>query len=138
MSDVESQLPELKKLRDAQDATARRLENGSYLIEIPAFELPEGWVVPNQPDRKATIRFLAPPGFPTSQPDCFWVHPSGLRTTGGGTPQNTNDTNPIPGVSDLPLPHGTWFSWHVQRWNPNSDSLATYFMVIKNRLFPAR
>jgi len=137
MTPFEKQLEDLKSLHDADQATVEGLANGGKLIRVPNFLLPEGWLVPNSPERRVTIVFFAPPGYPGSQPDCFWVDPVGIRLANGGTPQNTNDSNPIPGYNKPP-PHGTWFSWHVQGWNPNTDSLVTYFKVIRNRLFPAR
>jgi len=137
MSSFQEQFDYLKMLHDAEQATTEALANGAQLVRIPNFQLPEGWQVPNSPEHIVTIVFFAPPGYPASQPDCFWLEPVGVRLTGGGTPQNTNDSNPIPGYPKQP-PHGTWFSWHVQQWNPNTDSLITYFKVIKNRLFPAR
>jgi len=137
MSSFQQQLDELKSLWDAKTATADPISNGGQVIRIPGFQLPDGWQVPNSPNRHVTVVFLAPPGYPAAQPDCFWVEPVGIRLNGGGTPQNSNDSNPIPGLT-TPPPHGTWFSWHVQQWNPNTDSLVTYFKVIKTRLFPAR
>ena len=137
MRTFQQQLDDLKTLEDARDATAESIPNGGQVIRIPNFQLPDGWQVPNSPDRLVAILFMAPPGYPAAQPDCFWLEPSGVRLTGGRTPQNTNDSNPIPGYT-RPLPHGTWFSWHVQGWNPNVNSLVTYFKVIRNRLFPAR
>jgi hypothetical protein len=110
-------------------AGADPIANGGNLITIPKFKLPPGWSA-----KEVTLLFVAPAGYPAAQPDCFWVEPTGLRLENGVTPQNTNDSNPIPGVG----PRGTWFSWHVQQWNANHDSLVTYFSVIKQRLRPAR
>lgn len=127
MTPVEEQL--LRLQADHPTATLTRLPSGAHLVTISNYELPRGW------DRdRATILFVAPPAFPAAQPDCFWVEPVGLRLSGGQTPQNTNDSNPIPEVGN----RGTWFSWHVQRWNPNYDSLVTYMNVIEQRLKPAR
>jgi len=101
--------------------------DGSYLITVPDVILPEGWT-----PRKTTVRFVAPVGFPASKPDCFWADLN-LKLDGGRNPQNTGQT---------PLPYGPnpllWFSWHVQRWSPNSDSLTTYFRVIENRFHELR
>jgi hypothetical protein len=105
------------------------IPDGSRLVTVPDYILPAGWS-----EKKVTILFVAPPGYPTAQPDCFWVEPKGLRLEGGGTPQASNDSNPIPNIG----PRGTWFSWHVQQWNPNYDSIVTYFHVIEQRLNPAR
>jgi hypothetical protein len=113
-------------------ASLKALTNGGRLISIENFKIDPGW---NQ--KEITLHFVAPPGYPAAQPDCFWVEPTGLRLTGGGTPQNTNDSNPIPGDTQ-PGRQTTWFSWHLQSWNPNQDTLLTFFEVIKKRLSPAR
>jgi hypothetical protein len=108
------------------------LPNGAYLIRVPDVDIGLGWT-----RRSVNILFVAPPGYPAAQPDCFWVEPDGLRLEGGGTPQNSNDSNPIPGD----IANGrktTWFSWHLQTWDPNRDSLLTYFNVIMKRMKPAR
>jgi len=123
--------------QQTQDLTARYpgtsvtlLPTGGHLVEIANFKMPAGW------NREiATILFLAPPGYPAAQPDCFWVEPGQVRLQNGATPQNTNDTNLIPGVVGQ---RGTWFSWHVQSWDPNRDTLLRYVNVIMQRLKPAR
>lgn len=121
---------QFKKLQaEFPSATLTAVPSGGHLIEIPDYALPAGW---NR--ASSTVIFLAPPGYPAAQPDCFWVEPGALRLHDGGTPQATNDTNPVPGVGQ----RGTWFSWHLQTWNPNTDSLLTYVNVITQRLFPAR
>ncbi len=116
-------------LRDLQavckTATATRLGSGAHLITIPDFKMPPGWN-----HEVVAILFVAPPAYPAAQPDCFWVEPGGVRLKNGSTPNGTNDSNPIPEVG----PRGTWFSWHVQHWNPNRDSLLSYFKVIGQRL----
>lgn len=107
-----------------------QLPSGAQMIEISNYQMPEGW------DTKvAKIIFLAPAGYPAAQPDCFWVEPGDLRFNGGQTPQSTNNANPIPEVG---LRNSTWFSWHVQTWNPNKDTLMTFFKVIEQRLSPPR
>ena len=108
------------------------LPNGGSLIRVTQVALGPGW------NRPATdVLFVAPPGYPGAAPDCFWVQPSGLRLSNGGTPQNSNDSNPIPGDNE-PGRQTTWFSWHVQGWNPSMNSLWTYYLVILDRLRPAR
>ena len=32
----------------------------------------------------------------------------------------------------------TWFSWHLQLWDPNRSQLVTFFRAILQRLNPAR
>jgi hypothetical protein len=132
---IELQLTALAAQREWDKApapSARRLPNGGYLITVPEVDIGPGWT-----ERKVTVLFVAPPGYPAARPDCFWVEPIGLRLAGGATPQNTNDSNPIPG-DDVPARRTTWFSWHLQSWNPNTDSLLTFFNVIMTRLKPAR
>lgn len=129
MTPLEQQLDALRSVSACQGASATRLPSGAHLIEIPNVKLPNGWS-----HREGTILFVVPPGYPAARPDCFWVEPVGLRLANGGTPQGTNDSNPIPEVGQ----RGTWFSWHLQQWNPNHSSLVTYFNVIMQRLDPPR
>jgi hypothetical protein len=120
---IEGQLKDLRG--KCPGAAALPLPTGGHLITIPNHRMPRGW------NRDVvTILFLAPPGYPAAQPDCFWVEPGGVRLENNSTPQGTNDTNPIPGVG----PRGTWFSWHLQGWNPNVDSFLRYFRAIQQRL----
>lgn len=80
--------------------------------------------------------FMAPPGYPAAKPDCFWVTPV-LRLANGELPQNANEGTVIPGdpIPGRPL---TWFSWHLQTWDPNVDKLVTFYRSIMHRLNPAR
>ena len=107
------------------------LPDGGVLIQVSGVKV-EGW---NRPT--ADFLFVVPPGYPAGQPDCFWVEPNEFRLADGGTPKNTNDGSTIP--NDVNTERTTtWFSWHVQSWNPNRDTLITYFKVILDRLQPAR
>jgi hypothetical protein len=110
--------------------TSRPLSGGVQLIEVTGVVLPPGWSA-----QSATIVFLAPAGYPGAKPDCFWVTPAPLRLANGSMPQAANDGNLIP---DAPPRVGTWFSWHLQAWSPNRDSLVTYFAAIMQRFNPAR
>ena len=101
----------------------RELPDRSCLIIASDVELPAGWSKPS-----VQVKFIAPIGYPLATPDCFWTDVD-LRLANNGVPQNTG-SNPIPHVGGQHL----WFSWHVKSWNPNSDSLLTYFHVIKRRL----
>lgn len=125
---------QMKVLREKWPAARHQdIPGGAKLIEIPDYQMPPGWNL-----ERATLLFVAPVGFPAAQPDCFWLESIGerkpVRTKDGRTPQNSSDSNPIPGVGQ----RGTWFSWHLQRWNPNGDTLMTYCGVIAQRLKPAR
>ncbi|HEY1697328.1 MAG TPA: E2/UBC family protein [Polyangiaceae bacterium] len=128
MTPIQQQFAALKAVYTA--AVLTPLGTGAHLVEIPGYALPAGW---NR--REATILFVAPPGYPGAQPDCFWVDAAGLRLANGATPKASNDASPIPGVSGRST---TWFSWHLQNWNPNNDSLLTYLNVITQRLYPPR
>lgn len=133
---IAQQFEELKTLlrerNPASEATLTPLANGGALIKVNQVDLGPGW---NRP--AADVLFVAPPGYPNASPDCFWVEPSSLRLINGATPQNSNDSNPIPG-DNVPGRRTTWFSWHVQGWNPNMSTLLTYYHVILERLHPAR
>lgn len=130
----EAQLEELKQRISQRnwgtEVTMADMPNGGTLIRVVGIPL-TGW---NR--THANVLFVAPPGYPSAMPDCFWVEEAGLRLANGDTPQNTNDSNPIPG--DTQPRSATWFSWHVQSWNPNKDSLTSFFHSIMDRLRPAR
>lgn len=128
MTRLDDDIEELAK-RFGDRLSVVALPSGARLVEVKDYELVEGW---NQ--KSVTILFVAPPAFPAAQPDCFWIEPGGIRLKGGQTPQNTNDSNPIPEVG----PRGTWFSWHLQDWDPNRHTLLSYFKVIERRLDPPR
>jgi hypothetical protein len=132
---IEDQLETLRAQRAEEHApppVCTCLPNGGYLITVPDVDIGSGWT-----QRTVNVLFVAPPGYPAAQPDCFWVEPVGLRLAGGNTPQNSNDANPIPG-DVVNGRRTTWFSWHLQSWDPNRDSLLTFFNVIMKRLKPAR
>lgn len=129
MSRIEKDIEELKA-KFGDRLVVKLLPSGTRLIEIQNYKLPAGW----DQQQPVTIIFTIPPAFPAAQPDCFWVEPGQLRFNGGNTPQNCNDSNPIPEVG----PRGTWFSWHMQGWNPNLHTLMSFFKVIELRLNPPR
>jgi hypothetical protein len=122
MTPIEQHLELLKSIYP--EAVLVRLPSGAHLVTIPNVRIPVGWS-----QEIVTLLFVAPPGYPGAQPDCFWVEPTGLRLVTGQTPQGTNDSNAIPEVGQ----RGTWFSWHVQHWNPNHDSLVTFTNVVMRR-----
>jgi hypothetical protein len=128
MTRLEKDIEQLKE-RFGERLVVTPLPSGSRLIEIRDYRLVPGW---NKD--LVTILFLAPPAFPAAKPDCFWVEPGPIRYAGNQTPQNTNDSNPIPEVG----PRGTWFSWHLQEWDPNRHSLMNFVRVIEQRLNPPR
>lgn len=125
MTPFERQLAVLKELHPA--AASERLPDGSFAVVVPDLPLPEGWTA-----KTATVRFIAPVGYPQSRPDCFWTDPQ-LRLAAGQVPQNTGSNA---------MPHGPapllWFSWHVQTWSPNADTLTTFLNVIRKRFAELR
>lgn len=128
MTPFEKHFEELRA--ELPGASALRLPSGAHLIEVPNYQLRGEW---NQ--NTATVLFIAPPGYPGAQPDCFWLEPKSIRLKNGQMPDRANDANGIPEVGNR---SGVWFSWHVQQWSPNRDNLMVYFKVIEQRLFPAR
>ena len=125
MTPIEQQFEVLRST--VAQATLQRLPDASHLVIVPAFQLPDGWSKPS-----VDVKFIAPVGYPLARPDCFWTD-SDLRLINGAAPINTGN-NPLPYSAGSHL----WFSWHVASWNPNNDSLLTYFYVIKRRLHDPR
>ena len=105
-------------------AEIRELPSGAALITVPDIPIPPGWNTDI-----ATIRFIAPVGYPNAQPDCFWTLPA-MQLSDGTVPTNSN-TSQIPETTD----DWFWFSWHVGsgQWKPNRDDLLTYFSVLMSR-----
>jgi hypothetical protein len=95
---------------------------GVSWVVINDVELPAGW---NQP--KTTILIKIPPGYPVAAPDCFWADAS-LRLGSGAMPRSAQINTEFGGQQRL------WFSFHVQKWNPNIDDLWRYLSVVRNRL----
>lgn len=129
---IEEDIELLPRAEDGRPPAAERMSNGGWLISVFGVKLPPGWS-----RTEADVLFVAPPGFPAAQPDCFWVSPSGFRLADGATPHASNDSNPIPGDAAGGR-STTWFSWHLQGWNPNEDGIVRYFSVIMNRLRDVR
>ncbi len=131
---IEQQFAELQSyLRDEKGLVGnlQRLSTGGHLVIIKDVPIKNGW------DRSVVeVLFLTSPGYPAAKPDCFWVSPQ-LRLASGALPQNAKDGNPIPGDPNPSRPL-TWFSWHLQTWDPNSDKLVTFYSAIMKRLIPAR
>ena len=122
MSVLPIQLDELK--RRFPDSHLRPLGDGSSLVEVRDFPLdPSRWT-----KDRVTVYFIAPNGFPVAKPDCFWVDRD-LRLVNGSLPKNSGEQEaPFGGGPKL------WFSWHVDPWNANRDSLSSYLRVIASRL----
>lgn len=118
------------------------IEKGKYndLVIVPSFRLPSGWLAEKQdegcePANICTVLFLRSPGFPAAKPDHFWVDLR-LRLKDLSVPTYANYGNEIHG---FPQWTGlTWFSWHLQMWDPNRSSLYTFLKCIHQRLKPAR
>jgi hypothetical protein len=92
-------------------------------LRVQEVALPTGWS-----KSSTNVTFVCPVGYPLASPDCFWTD-ADLRLANGSDPQNTG-VNPIPGFGeDL-----RWFSWHCPNWNPNRDTLLTWYQQIRQRL----
>jgi hypothetical protein len=117
----EQQLERLK--REFPEASFESRPDGSLIVVVPDVPLPPGW---NK--QLATVVFHAPVGYPAAQPDSFWADPD-LRLASGAQPKNTG-FQPTPSGGEPKL----WFSWHIETWNPNRDSLLSYLKAIQNRL----
>lgn len=131
---IEQQFEDLKDYLEAEkhlEAEFCRLATGALLFTVKGVPIKEGW---NR--RETDVLFIAPPGYPAAKPDCFWVSPR-LRLGNGAMPKNSNEGSAIPG-DPIPGRPVTWFSWHLQSWDPNRDKLATYYHSILKRLVPAR
>lgn len=125
MTPVEQQLATLRE--SYSTASGHPLPDGSFAVVVPEIPLPDGWNATT-----TTVRFLAPVGYPVSRPDCFWAD-ANLGLKNGQPPQNTGRN---------PMPHDVspylWFSWHVQNWSPNADTLTTFLNVIRKRFQEVR
>lgn len=114
MNAVVDQFTQLKDQHP--DAALTPLPDGSTLVVVPGARVPIGW---NQ--KQSTVAFVIPSGFPTARPDCFWSD-STLLLENGTAPANSNPQIP-PGSAAMMR----WFSWHLVNWNPNRDTVYTYF-----------
>lgn len=117
---VEDQLRALSILFPGSVGT--RMPDNTVLVTVPRVRLPGGWS-----QQETSVSFLIPVGYPMARPDCFWADPN-LRLAGGAMPQNVG-VSPVPGTAEPRL----WFSWHLQAWNPVTDTLLTYVRVIQQR-----
>lgn len=113
MNLIEEQLKQLLELHMKTAITA--LPDGSTLVAVPNVRIPPGWSL-----TEGTVAFAIPAGFPTARPDCFWTD-SGLLLANGGQPANSNPQVPPGGTTMM-----RWFSWHLQTWDPNRDTVYTY------------
>lgn len=103
------------------NASLHAQPDGSLIVEVPNFVLPEGWSLPS-----TTVRWVLSAGYPAAQPDCFYTDVE-LRLDNGAMPINT-------GVQALQGCQLLWFSWHVQGWRPGRDDLLSYLRFIESRL----
>lgn len=131
MTIFEEQLQELKaelaRLSPGARAELISVPNGTFVVKIDSYKLPEGWS-----KQTTTIQFVLPVGYPVARPDTFFAD-ADLRLENGGMPANTG-TNHMDGVPDGLL----WFSWHPSNWNPNRDGLTTFLKIIRKRFGEVR
>jgi hypothetical protein len=121
------QLAELEADHDGVQCAA--VGDGSFVVKVAKVGIPPGWNA-----TEANIWFVVPVQYPSARPDCFWAEAS-LLVQGGRIPQNTGG-NRLPGAQATPPLR--WYSWHVTRWSPIGDTLATYLQVIRRRFADAR
>jgi hypothetical protein len=104
------------------------------LVTIPGFRLCSGWTADGKPADICTVLFERPAGFPAACPEHFFVDiPLRLADRSYAKNSRPGDIYKFPQWSNV-----TWFSWHLQMWDPNRDSLYTYLKVIHMRMKPAR
>lgn len=115
---------ETLKTKLQREVVTTPLSSGAILITIKDISLPTGWN-----SHQTDIKFVAPAGYPFAPPDCFWTYPV-LMLKNGLAAQASNNQTPAPEGGT----GGTWFSWHVQHWDPNKDNLLTFFRLIERRL----
>jgi E2/UBC family protein E len=125
MNIIQEQLKQLIELHPASVITP--LPDTSTLLAVPNVRIPPGWS-----KAESTIAFVIPAGFPTARPDCFWSDPA-LLLANGGPPANSNPQVPPGGAALM-----RWFSWHLQTWNPNRDTVYTYLDFCLGRLRDCR
>ena len=122
MSVFEVQLNDLRERYS--ELRTQPLAGGATLVTIGSVPLPSGWS-----KASTSIRFLLPAGYPFAAPDCFWAD-NDLLLEGGQMPCSSGSHNVIPETAES----GLWFSWHVQGWNPNRDTLSSWMNTIADRL----
>lgn len=108
-----------------EGAFLQLFNSGAALVTVPGCGLPAGWS-----SEQATVRFIAPNGYPVSAPDCFWAEPN-LRIS-SGLPRNSQLDYAIPEAGIA----GHWFSWHIEsgKWSPNNHDLLTWLSLCFKRL----
>lgn len=117
-------------------AHIERGKHGDGLVIVPGFQLFGGWLCEKdeggtEPANICTVLFHKPCGFPAAKPEHFWTDIK-LRLPDKSIPHCANQTNFIHGFEQW---KGlTWFSWHLQMWDPNRDSLYSFLNAIRMRL----
>jgi Prokaryotic E2 family E len=106
-------------------------KHGAHLIIVPGVKLPDGYT-----HTICTVLFVAPPGYPAARPDHFFTDSAKIRLANKMQIQGTNTLNRPWGFDQWT--DVTWWSWHLQTWDPNRDTLMTFMNVIRHRLNPAR
>lgn len=149
---IKEKLASLKPLDPIQDRGLRQIRSeypqahvvdGRYddLVVVPGFKLCSGWRTSKldgygmEPANICTVLFKRSPGFPAAKPDHFWTDIE-LRLENLMRPQCSNVHDEIHDFPQWKNVH--WFSWHLQMWDPNRDSLYTFVKCIHMRLSPAR
>lgn len=97
---------------------------GEQLLILRGYALPEGRYTPVVVDLLIRI----PPGYPTANPDMFFLDRP-VRRADGGNPASVTETT-INGQH--------WFQWSRHypggAWRPGSDGLETYLRAVRSEL----
>lgn len=120
---VEQQLLALRE--QYPSATLRVNPDGGHIVHVPDMALPPGWSLPS-----TDVWAVAPAGYPTVRPDCFFADPD-LRLASGGEPASSGQQS-LDGIARR------WFSWHLSTWDPDHDGLLQYVRFCGRRLAEAR
>ncbi|SRR6266700_2173624 len=113
-------------------------KHGGSLIIIPSIILPCGYQ-----ETICTVLFEAPPGFPGCVPNHFFTDID-IHLRNGRCPERTYCWHPTLEQGNFPANiwpawrRAMWWSWSLQGWNPNRDSLYTFMRVVERRLSLAR
>lgn len=90
-------------------------------VLLPDHPLPQGWTKSH-----TNLVWLLEPGYPVTQPDCFWMDED-ARSLPGQPPVNTR-------LQPCPLGTGStrrWVSWHLAQWNPAKHNLEAWLNCIR-------
>ena len=117
-SDVNALREEGHKVSVCRD----QVNSSRIFVVFESYVLPKGW---SKVD--TNLLLITDVSYPNSKLDMFWVDED-LHLAGGKLPQAAESLETYLGKS--------WrrFSWHVRKWNPAVDNIATYLHTVDARL----